>query len=155
MGDPKSVPAKEIASLFSKGHNVVMDKQRQCINHTLFMPDGNPSHIPTPDKQLLIAHVVDDTIIGLYFSTAWSPRSPDLNLCDFFLWVFPKSVVYSGWTVNTAEGRASNPYHFHSISSDNLQYVVKHAVLLFRLIAEQGKGRIKIYPLIIHMVFAS
>ena len=36
-----------------------------------------------------------DGWIGRYSKHAWPPRSPDLNVCDFYLWDHLKQIVYS------------------------------------------------------------
>ncbi|GBL57565.1 hypothetical protein AVEN_33912-1 [Araneus ventricosus] len=41
----------------------------------------------TPVKQLLNLHFGNYRIICRHFPTAWTPRLPDLNPCDFWLWV--------------------------------------------------------------------
>ncbi|GBM38221.1 hypothetical protein AVEN_8282-1 [Araneus ventricosus] len=69
-------------------------QQRGCVDITIFMQDGTPPHIATPVKQLLNLHFGNDRIISRHFPTAWPPRSPDLNPCDFWLWGYLKDVVY-------------------------------------------------------------
>ncbi|GBM02659.1 hypothetical protein AVEN_258959-1 [Araneus ventricosus] len=59
-------------------------QQRGCVDSTIFMQDGAPLNIATPVKQLLNLHFGNDIIIRLHFPTAWPPRSPDLNPCDFW-----------------------------------------------------------------------
>ena len=46
------------------------------------MQDGAPPHIEQQVTALLWAHFGDERIISRGFSTAWPPRSPDLNPCD-------------------------------------------------------------------------
>ncbi|GBN77327.1 hypothetical protein AVEN_215415-1 [Araneus ventricosus] len=71
-------------------------KHRGCVDSTIFMQDGAPLHIATPVKQLLNLHFGNDRITGRHFPTAWPPRSPYLNPCDFWLWGYLKDVVYGG-----------------------------------------------------------
>ncbi|GBO27846.1 hypothetical protein AVEN_29604-1 [Araneus ventricosus] len=54
-------------------------QQLRCVDSTIFMQDDSPPHITTPVKQLLNLQFGNDRIISRHFSTAWSPRSPDLN----------------------------------------------------------------------------
>ncbi|GBM82001.1 hypothetical protein AVEN_231483-1 [Araneus ventricosus] len=68
--------------------------QRGCVDSTIFKQDGTSLHIATPVKQLLNLHFRNNRIISCHFRTAWSPRSPDLNPCDFWLWGYLKDVVY-------------------------------------------------------------
>ncbi|GBM38563.1 hypothetical protein AVEN_71672-1 [Araneus ventricosus] len=60
-------------------------QQRGCADSTIFMQNGAPPNIATPVKQLLNLHFRNDTFISRHFPTAWPPRSPDLNPCDFWL----------------------------------------------------------------------
>ena len=59
-----------------------------------FMHDGAPPHY-----SLTARKVLDNNYrrrwIGRSGPIAWPPRSPDLNMCDFFLWGHLKSLVYS------------------------------------------------------------
>ncbi|GBN93660.1 hypothetical protein AVEN_24970-1 [Araneus ventricosus] len=66
------------------------------VDSTIFMQDGAPPHIATPVKQLLNLHFGNDRINSHNFATAWPPRSPDMNPCDFWLWGCLKDVVYVG-----------------------------------------------------------
>ncbi|GBM40785.1 hypothetical protein AVEN_80795-1 [Araneus ventricosus] len=59
-------------------------KQRLRVDSTIFMQDGAPPHIATPVKQLLNLHFRNNRISSRHFPTAWPPRSPDLNTCDFW-----------------------------------------------------------------------
>lgn len=67
--------------------------QRQvCV----FMQDGAPPHWWTSVRKWL-----SDTFPGRWMgrgspSMPWPPRSPDLTICDFFVWGFIKSQVYTG-----------------------------------------------------------
>ena len=36
----------------------------------------------------------NDVIISRHFPTPWPPRSPSLNLCDFWLWGCLKNLIY-------------------------------------------------------------
>ncbi|KFM74594.1 hypothetical protein X975_20604, partial [Stegodyphus mimosarum] len=126
-----------------RNHVLPTLQQRQCVDRTIFMQDGAPPHIATLVKQLLISHFGDDRIISRHFPTAWPPRSPDLNPCDFWLWGYLKNVVYSGRIANLADLKTSIMHHIHSISTDTLRSVVEPAVLLFQLAAEQGGEHIE------------
>ncbi|GBL88979.1 hypothetical protein AVEN_255144-1 [Araneus ventricosus] len=68
-------------------------QQRGCVDSTIFMQDGAPPHIATPVKQLLNLHFGNDRTISCHFPTAWPPRLPVLNPCDFWLWGYLKDVV--------------------------------------------------------------
>ncbi|GBL93012.1 hypothetical protein AVEN_54648-1 [Araneus ventricosus] len=107
------------------------------------MQDGPPPHIATPVKQLLNLHFGNDRIISPYFSTAWPPRSPDLNPCDFWLWGYLKDVVYGDPIANLAELKYGNTQQIHNIASETLRSVLEHDVLRFQLIRENGGEHIE------------
>ncbi|GBO00911.1 hypothetical protein AVEN_86610-1 [Araneus ventricosus] len=106
-------------------------QQRGCV-------DGAPPHIATPVKQLLNLHFENDRIISRHFPTAWPPRSPDLNPCDFWLWGYLEDVVYGGPIANLAELKNRIKQDIHNITTETLRSVVEHAVLRFQLIGENG-----------------
>ncbi|GBL82021.1 hypothetical protein AVEN_50595-1 [Araneus ventricosus] len=83
------------------------------------------------------------TIISHNFPTAWRPRSPDLNNCDFWLWGYLKDVVYWGPIANLAELKNRIPQHIHNITTETLRSVAEHAVLRFQLVAENGGQHIE------------
>ena len=62
----------------------------------IFMQDGAPPHWSTSVRRWL-----DTTFPGRWMGRGspnmpWPPRSPDLTICDFFVWGFVKSQVYKG-----------------------------------------------------------
>ncbi|GBN09925.1 hypothetical protein AVEN_216281-1 [Araneus ventricosus] len=67
-------------------------QELECLETIAFMQDGAPTHIVRPVQTLVRAHFADDREISRSYPTAWPPRSPDLNLCDFWLWGFLKDL---------------------------------------------------------------
>ncbi|GBL81301.1 hypothetical protein AVEN_143618-1 [Araneus ventricosus] len=118
-------------------------QQRGCVDSTIFMQDGAPPHIVTPVKQLLNLHFGSGRIINRHFPAALSPRSPDLNPCDFWLRVYLKDVVYGGPIANLAELKHRITQRIHNITTETLRCVGEHAVLRFQLIGENGGQHIK------------
>ncbi|GFV87672.1 uncharacterized protein TNCV_779561 [Trichonephila clavipes] len=62
------------------------------------------------------------------FPTAWSPRSPDLNPCDFWLWGYLKNLVYRGRLITLADLKDSITLHVRSISVDQLRSAVEQTL---------------------------
>ena len=56
-----------------------------------FQQDGARPHTATT-VQTWLREKFGDKFID---KNSWPPRSTDLNPCDFFLWGYPKSVVYN------------------------------------------------------------
>jgi hypothetical protein len=102
------------------------------------MQDGAPPHIAKPVMQLLKRHFGNNRLISRHCPTAWPPRSPDLNPCDFWLWGYLKNVVYSGSIANLAELKARIAQHIHNVTPKILLYVVEHVVYRFQLVTDNG-----------------
>ncbi|GBM90436.1 hypothetical protein AVEN_124684-1 [Araneus ventricosus] len=107
------------------------------------MQDGAPPHIATPVKQLLNLHFGNDRIISGHFPTAWPPRSPDLNLCDLYLWGYLKDTEHGGPIANLSELKNRITQHIHNITTETLRSVVEHAVLRLQLIGENDGQHIE------------
>ena len=56
--------------------------------------DGAPAHRTTEVREWL-TEFFSQRIIALNRPVEWPPRSPDLTPCDFFLWGYLKSKVYT------------------------------------------------------------
>ncbi|GBM81046.1 hypothetical protein AVEN_56752-1 [Araneus ventricosus] len=115
------------------------------MDSTIFMQDGAPPHIATPLKQLLSLYFGNDIIISRHFPTAWAPRSPDLNLCNFWLWSYLKDVLYGVPIANLVELKNSITQHIHNITTETLRSIVEHAVLRFQLVGENGGQYIEFF----------
>ncbi|GBM75461.1 hypothetical protein AVEN_98280-1 [Araneus ventricosus] len=109
------------------------------------MQDGVPLHIATSVKQLLNLHFRNNRITSRHFLTTWTPRSPDLNPCDYWLWGYLKVVLYGGPIANLAELKNRITQHIHNITTETLQSVVEHAVFGFQFIAENGGQHIEYF----------
>ncbi|GBN53406.1 hypothetical protein AVEN_219993-1 [Araneus ventricosus] len=72
--------------LFLRNQLITALQQRGCVVSTIFMQAGAHPHIATSVKQLLNLHFGNNRIISRHFPTDWQTRSPNLNLCDFWLW---------------------------------------------------------------------
>ncbi|GBM90321.1 hypothetical protein AVEN_116311-1 [Araneus ventricosus] len=103
----------------------------------------SPPLLATPVKQLLNLHFVNDRIISRHFTTAWPPRSPDMNPCDFWLLGYLKDVVYGNPTANLAELKNRITQHIPNITIEALRSVVDYAVLRFQLIGKNGGQHIE------------
>ncbi|KAL1488282.1 hypothetical protein ABEB36_015233 [Hypothenemus hampei] len=66
-----------------------------------FLHDGAPSHFSCPVRDELNRQF-PHRWVGRNGPILWPPRSPDLTPCDFFLWGYMKSLVYTT-EINTLE----------------------------------------------------
>jgi hypothetical protein len=71
---------------------------REDLPDVVFQQDGAPPHF-----HLDVRRYLNETLPGRWIDRAgnddlpmllWSPRSPDLTPCDFFVWGFIKDTVY-------------------------------------------------------------
>ena len=77
------------------------DVPYQIRNEMWFLHDGCPAHFSLLAREFLNQEY-PNRWIGRGGPQAWSPRSPDLNMLDYFLWGHLKSLVYTT-PVNTVE----------------------------------------------------
>ena len=68
-------------------------KRKRKYSSAWFQQDGATCHTSTVTLNVLKKHF-KDRIISRGTSILWPPRSPDLSVCDFFLWGYLKSRVY-------------------------------------------------------------
>lgn len=63
-------------------------------NRTHFQQDGATAHTAR-DSMAKVRELFPGKLISRFGDIAWPPRSPDLTPCDFFLWGYLKSRVYT------------------------------------------------------------
>ncbi|GFW61471.1 uncharacterized protein TNCV_347191 [Trichonephila clavipes] len=77
----------------------------------------------------MLQHQCLDTITFIRaFPTAWPPRSPDLNPCNFWLWGYLKYLVYRGRLITLADLKDSITLHVRNISIDQLRSAVEQTL---------------------------
>uniref|UniRef100_A0A8C5LJP9 DUF4817 domain-containing protein n=1 Tax=Leptobrachium leishanense TaxID=445787 RepID=A0A8C5LJP9_9ANUR len=68
-------------------------RQHGMNNETLFQQDGATSHTARVSMSVL-NNVFPNRVISRNGAISWPLRSPDLTVCDFFLWGYLKSKVF-------------------------------------------------------------
>ena len=63
-----------------------------CVGH--FQQDGATAHTAN-ESMTIVRNMFPRHLISRFGDVPWPPRSPDLSTCDFFLWGYLKSRVYS------------------------------------------------------------
>jgi hypothetical protein len=68
------------------------------MNQAIFQQDGAPPHFANPVKHP--ARLLNGNLHGRWIGRGsdfldWPTRSPDLTVCDFFLWGYLKEQVYT------------------------------------------------------------
>ena len=79
------------------------------------MQDGASAHIARCVKQLLRSHFGNERIISRQFPTAWPPRSPNLNPCDFWLLGYLKSMVHRDLITSLSDLKENIERYVHNI----------------------------------------
>ena len=82
------------------------------------MEDDIPPHIANPVKKLLKRYFRNARIISRHFPTAWRSRSPNFNLCDFWLWSYLKDTVFSTPIARLAELKARIAQHILNMTPE-------------------------------------
>ncbi|GFU50783.1 uncharacterized protein TNCV_2494891 [Trichonephila clavipes] len=77
-------------------------------------------------------------VVSRAFPTAWPPRSPDLNPCDFWLWGYLKNLVYRGRLITLADLKDSITLHVRSISVDQLRSAVEQTLHRLQILHLEG-----------------
>jgi len=67
-----------------------------------------------------------DRIISKNANIAWPPRSPDLSVCDYFLWGHLKSVVYQTRPTNLTQVKTQIEENIANIPVDTLRRPVQN-----------------------------
>ena len=60
-----------------------------------FQQDGATAH-KARTSMTAVRAAFPNHVISRFGDLPWPPRSPDLSMCDFYLWGFLKSPVYAG-----------------------------------------------------------
>ena len=81
------------------------------------MQDGATAHTARNSRQWL-AESFGDRVISLKTDFPWSPHSPDLNPCDFFLWGYLKDRVYSESPATVLELKNSIIHHVDQLRNN-------------------------------------
>lgn len=84
------------------------------------MHDGAPAHWSL-DTRRYLNQVYPNRWIGRDGAMPWPARSPDLNICDYFLWGHIKQTVYRGDVQNREVTRQLIVDAFQSIPGDMLE----------------------------------
>ena len=88
-----------------------------------FQQDGATAHTARAAMTVVRAMYPDSLILGCG-DVLWPPRSPDLSICDFFLWGYLKSRVYEGKPRTLEELKGANRKQIGMINQELLERVL-------------------------------
>jgi hypothetical protein len=89
-----------------------------------FMQDGAPPHWSLKVRDWLNVKFPNRWMGRGSPNMPWPPRSPDLSMCDFFLWGYIKSVVYRRKLHNLEELKLAITHAFQTVSPEMIEKVV-------------------------------
>ena len=64
------------------------------LHKAWFQQDGATSHTAR-QSMAAVRELFGNRVISRFSDIPWPPRSPDLSVCDFFLWGYFKNRVYT------------------------------------------------------------
>jgi hypothetical protein len=104
-----------------------------------YMQDGAPCHRRRTVNDYL-SEVFQRQVIGIGHDVEWPPRSPDLSLCDFYLWGDLKNKVFTTPPRNTQDlhQRINNEIMNLKTDQDLIRRVMQKMVVKLRRCLELG-----------------
>jgi hypothetical protein len=97
------------------------------LKSTWFQQDGATVHCSNENLELLESKF-GDRVISRRTRRPWPPRSPDLSMCDFFLWGYLKSKVYANRPTSLQDLRRNIEDEIRQISRETLHRVANNFV---------------------------
>ncbi|CAI6356266.1 unnamed protein product [Macrosiphum euphorbiae] len=70
-----------------------LERRQVDMREIWFQQDGATAHTARASMEV-VRQMFPGHVISRYGDVHWPPRSPDLSICDFFLWGYLKSKVY-------------------------------------------------------------
>ena len=92
-GNAVSVTSERYIGMINNFFVPELRRRRIPIRRVWFQQDGATAHTARASMGVL-QHIFGDRLISRFADTPWPPRSPDLSMCDFFLWGTLKARVY-------------------------------------------------------------
>ena len=118
-------------------------KRKSIFKDVVFQQDGAPPHCSKEAIEWLTSQFTSDRLISRNSSFKWPPYSPDLNPCDYFLWGYLKSKVYSPYPSTTEELKKNIRREFKKISKETIGKVVENFAARAQLVISKKGGRIE------------
>lgn len=95
QGNTVTVNSARYIDMLNNFLKTELRRRKRTINplNVWFQQDGAPPHTATATMNV-VREMFPGHLISRFGDTHWPPRSPDLTMCDFFLWGYLKSRVY-------------------------------------------------------------
>lgn len=112
---------------------------RQIQNDIIFMQDGAPPHWGRMVRNWLNENFPNRWMGRGSVMMPWPPRSPDLTPCDFFLWGFIKSKVYTTRPENIEELKNRIITAFDEITVEmRMKILLEYRERLYKIVENDG-----------------
>ena len=110
-----------------------------------WVQDGAPAHRLIAVRERLRELLIGQRVIALHHNVEWPPRSPDLTPCDFFLWGYLKSKVYTSPPVDLADlqNRIRNEVEALRSSPATIRNVMQTMLRRCQLCIERDDGHVE------------
>ena len=121
-----------------------MPKLAMYPSDTIFQQGGAPPHYGSDVREYLDTKYPDGWI-GRGGKISWPPRSPDLTPCDFFLWGYIKSKLYSTPVRSIEELKTRIRLIIAEIPTTMIENVWKNLEMRLALVVREQGGHIENY----------
>jgi hypothetical protein len=101
-------------------------RRKKIFNDVVFQQDGAPPHYSREAIAWLTKQFTEERLISRNSTFKWPAYSPDLNPCDYYLWGYLKSKVYSPYPQDIDELKNNIRREFKKISSDTITSVIEN-----------------------------
>jgi len=112
------------------------------VQETWFQQDGSTSHTARQSMEA-VRELFGNRVISRFGSVPWPPRSPDLSVCDFFLWGYLKNKVYTTRLRTLDELKQRIQDEIHSIPAEMLQRSMRNLNSRFQECIRTGGRHLK------------
>ena len=92
-GNAVTVNSERYIEMINSFFVPALRRRHMTIQHVWFQQDGATAHTARASMAVL-RPLFKDHLISRFADTPWPPRSPDLSMCDYFLWGHLKACVY-------------------------------------------------------------
>ena len=114
-------------------------RRRVNMQQIWFQQDGATAHTARASMQVL-CDIFPQHLISRFGDIHWPPRSPDLSICDYFLWGYLKSKVYLNKPRNIQELKEFIRVEIANVDEEMLGRAMKNfEVRLRECIQKEGR----------------
>lgn len=121
-GNTVTVTADRYVNMVKTFLKTELRRRRINLPDVYFQQDGATAHTARV-SMAAVRQMFPNRVISRFGDLHWPPRSPDLSMCDFFLWGYLKSLVYETKPRTLAELRQAIEQNIAQIDRQLLERV--------------------------------